>query len=384
MGELTAGARLDWPRWWPGVMAWALWALVVIAIPVAVWLNHLLRQAGRSDLVQLVPGAIPPTVAMVSATTVGVVLANRRPHHPVGWLLLALGLSLAAGGVAAAYVAYGLVARPDALPAAGGVARYYPATVVAALPALSFVLLLTPTGSLASPRWRWWGRVTVAAPVTLLVALVLARGPLDPRYQALGGPLDFRGLGGTLLVVNQLALAVSTVAVVVAAGSLVVRFRRARGIERQQLRWVALAAALVVPAGAVVLGGMTLGATAVLTWASGACVAVLPVAIGAAILHYRLYDLDQSINLSLVRCCRAREGSDGDEGRNPAAAVGREGHARADRRSLRALRGGMPAAVRLEGLGGRRDLRRWRRLGVQGQAAPGLRRGDAGAAQGRD
>jgi hypothetical protein len=84
--ELTAAARLDRPPGWPGVVAWALWALGVLAIPVAVWLDRLLRQAGRS-------------------------------HHPVGWLLLALGLSLAAGGVAAAYVAYGLLARPGALPA---------------------------------------------------------------------------------------------------------------------------------------------------------------------------------------------------------------------------------------------------------------------------
>ena len=295
--DLDALAR---PRWWPGVVAWALWALVVVAIPVAVWLDHLLRQAGRSDLVQLVPGAIPPMVAMVSATTVGAVLANRRPHHPVGWLLLVLGLSLAVAGVAAAYAAYGLVARPGALPAASEVARCYFATVVVGLPLLSFVLLLTPTGSLPSPRWRWWARVSVAAPVTLLVATAVASGPLDPQYQAVGGPFDFRGLGGPLLIVNQLALVVTTLAVVVAAGSLVVRFRRARGIERQQLRWVALAAALVVPAGVAVLGGMVLDATVVLNWATGACVAVLPLGIGAAILRYRLYDLDRIISRTLA------------------------------------------------------------------------------------
>jgi hypothetical protein len=183
----------------------------------------------------------------MSATTVGAVLASRRPRHPVGWLLLAFGLSLSVGGVAPAYAAYGLLARPGALPAASAVARYWPALTVIALTALSFVLLLTPTGSLPSPRWRWWARVTAAAAASLLVALAAASGPLDPQYQlAVGGPFDFRGLGGVLLVVNQLALAFTTLAVVVGAGSLVVRFRGARGVERQQLRWVALAAALVV------------------------------------------------------------------------------------------------------------------------------------------
>jgi hypothetical protein len=72
--------------------------------------------------------------------------------------------------------------------------------------------------------------VTVAAASILLVALAVASGPLDPKYQLLGGSFDFRGLGGALLVVNRLALAVTTLAVVVGAGSLLVRFRRARGV----------------------------------------------------------------------------------------------------------------------------------------------------------
>jgi hypothetical protein len=74
---------------------------------------------------------------MVSAATVGAVLASRRPRHPVGWLLLALALSLIATAAAAQYLTRGLV-RPGAL--------------------MGFVLLLTPTGSLPSPRWRWLAR----------------------------------------------------------------------------------------------------------------------------------------------------------------------------------------------------------------------------------
>jgi hypothetical protein len=257
---------------------------------------------GLANLPQLAALSAPGAegLAAMSAATVGAVLASRRPRHPVGWLLLLLGLSLAAGGVVPAYAAYGLLARPGALPAVHAVARYYSITVVTAQTALSFVLLLTPTGSLPSPRWRWWARATAAAAIILLVGLAVARGPLDPRYQVLGGPFDLRGQGGTLLVVNQLALAVTTLAVVVGAGSLVVRFRRARGVERQQLRWVAAAAALAVLGAVVALGGVAVGATAVVTWTITACFAVLPLALGAAILRYRLYDLDRIISRTVA------------------------------------------------------------------------------------
>jgi hypothetical protein len=202
--------------------------------------------------------------------------------------------------VAPAYAAYGLLAHPGALPAAHAVARSSSVTVVAAQTALSFVLLLTPTGSLPSPRWRWWARATAAAAAILLVALAVASGPLDPQYQVLGGPFDVRGQSGALLVVNQLALAFTTVAVVAGAGSLVVRFRRATGVERQQLRWVAWAAALAVLGAVVALVGLAVGATAVVTWALSTCLALLPLAIGAAILRYRLYDLDHIISRTLT------------------------------------------------------------------------------------
>ena len=116
----------------------------------------------------------------------------------------------------------------------------------------------------------------------------------------LGGPFDFDALGGELRVVNEVALACATLGVVVAAGSLVVRFRRAPGVERQQLRWVALAAALLVPAAVAVLAGLAQDSTAAVTWAVSAWAAAIPLAIGAAVLRYRLYDPDRIVSRTLA------------------------------------------------------------------------------------
>jgi hypothetical protein len=299
---VTAGGRPARARRWPAALAWALWALAMLSLAVVWWLDQLSRQAGRPDLAQFAGGSVVALVlAAVGAATVGAVLASRRPRHPVGWLLLALGLSLNVSGVASAYTSYGLLARPGALPAARSVALYFPATVVTALTCLGFVLLLTPTGSLPSPRWRWWARVTAAAPAVGLLAITLAPRPFGQPYQATGNPLDLSGLSGALFVTYQLAFAVAGLAVVVGAASLVVRYRRARGTERQQLRWVALAAALAALGSVVLLAAGAMGASPdLLGWVAGTCFAILPLTIGAAILRYRLYDLDRIVSRTLA------------------------------------------------------------------------------------
>jgi hypothetical protein len=298
---VTGGDRPARARRWPAGLAWALWALAMLSLGVIWWLDHLLRQLGWADQAPLGAEVIAPVLAAMSAATVGAVLASRRPRHPVGWLLLGLGLSLNASGVASGYVSYGLVARPGTLPAARYVALYLPVTVVIALACLGLVLLLTPTGSLPSPRWRWWARATAAAPVVSLLAITLAPRPFDQPYQATENPLDLSGLSGVPLVSYQLAFAVTNLAVVVGAVSLVVRFRRARGTERQQLRWVALAATLALLGSVVVLAASAIEASpALLGWVAGFYFAILPLAIGAAILRYRLYDLDRIISRTLA------------------------------------------------------------------------------------
>jgi hypothetical protein len=224
------------------VLAWALWALAVLGIAAVLWFDHLLRQAGRADLVQVSASTLSWLLALVSAPTVGAVLASRRPRHPVGWLLLGLGVSIGLVGFADSYVLYGQLARPGALPAARWLAIYSPAVALAGISCVSFVLLLTPTGSLPSPRWRWWARVAAAAPVVYLVAITLKSEAVDPAYRSVTNPLGLRVLQLPIAVTHIVASGIIVVAVVVGALSLVARFRRARGIERQQLRWVALAA----------------------------------------------------------------------------------------------------------------------------------------------
>ncbi|HEX8928477.1 MAG TPA: hypothetical protein VGA45_06135, partial [Actinomycetota bacterium] len=213
--------------------------------------------------------------------------------------LLALGLPVALSGVATGYANYGLKARPGALPAADWAALYHGVSVLIALAALQFVLLLTPTGSLPSPRWRWWARVAAAGPALLLVAVTF--GPFTiPPYQSLDKPPELPALDGVLLGATVLAFAVIAAGLVAGAWSLVLRFRRARGTERLQLRWIALAAGVCGAGAVVVLAGMLLDATALFLLVLGVCLAVLPLAVGAAILRYRLYDLDRIISRTLA------------------------------------------------------------------------------------
>jgi hypothetical protein len=106
-------------RWRPAVVAGALWALTVLCLPAAWWLQQLIYEAGRANLPQFDPGTIAVAVVHVGLATVGALVASRRPRHPVGWLLLVFGVVGNASIVVGGYADYGLGARPGTLPGRG-------------------------------------------------------------------------------------------------------------------------------------------------------------------------------------------------------------------------------------------------------------------------
>jgi hypothetical protein len=288
------GSISPWAAW----LAWALAGLTMLIMVSAFWIGGLLWSTGREPRPSNATlGAV--VLVTVSAATVGALVASRRPRHPVGWLLLGVGLGLVVSLLVEAYVDYGLLARPGALPGARYLAGFAYSTVPIWLSFAGFVLLLTPTGRLPSPRWRWWARLAAAAPVVTVLGSAVQPDPLAPdRY---GNPLAVPALARVLVAPAVAGVAVVMVSLLVGALSLVVRFRRARGMERLQLRWLAYAAALAAGLLLVALfAGFVLAKDEVVFVSLALGVALLPLATGASILRYRLYDLDRIISRTLA------------------------------------------------------------------------------------
>jgi len=230
---------------------------------------------------------------------VGALVVARRPANAIGWLFSAIGLLALGASVAGEYSQYAYVTRSGGLPF-GVVAAWYLAWAAFLVFGLTFtyLLLLFPTGRLLSPRWRpiaWLAGIQITA-ASVLAALQPTL-PLEGQGRTIANPIGISGLphpeqGAVGAVLIGLFVAVS----LAACGSLVLRFRRARGEERQQLKWVAYAAGLMVISttvgGALVPSGSDL--------AVALTVALVPVAAGIAILRYRLYDIDRIINRTLV------------------------------------------------------------------------------------
>jgi hypothetical protein len=240
---------------------------------------------------------------------VGALIASRRPRNPVGWILLADGLLWTTTNMLGNYSVYG-IARPGSLPFPLGAAALNSWLWVPSVGLLAtYVFLLFPNGRLPSRRWRplaWLSGVVIAS---VSVGVALSPGPL----QGLGGVQNPWGLLKPWMMPAFWAiLPLLPLCILALAASLVFRYRRSRGEERQQLKWIAFAAAFVglsymiaivlsfvFPSESWFAPGSPLRLDLVAYTALLSFVAI-PIAVGFAILKYRLYDIDVLINRTLV------------------------------------------------------------------------------------
>jgi DNA-binding SARP family transcriptional activator len=238
-------------------------------------------------------------VTFLGFSVTGSLIAARLPGNPVGWLLLVQGTCWELSGALAGYANYVLFARPGFL-AGGTVAAwvlnwlYLPAIGAAVL-----LFLLFPDGRPSSGRWRPAGWLLAVAAVISLGAVMFAPGSM-PNAQPVSNPFGIGGLHDAFhaaLMAGNLLFALATSASVL---SLVFRFRRAGGVERHQLRWLALAACVVVLAFTADNALGAFGLSGLADFIGPPSLLAIAIAAGVAILRYHLYDIDLVISRTLV------------------------------------------------------------------------------------
>jgi hypothetical protein len=244
--------------------------------------------------VAFVGGAFDPAIvvfwgAVVAYSSMGALLIRRVPANHTGSMLLAAGTSLAGGGVLLAYGSAGAAAAPpwpgaEVISALGDVWYTTPFVI-----ALVGVPLVFPDGRLPSRRFRWvvWGTVAGTA--------LMALGGLAPLVPGLDGT---DAIGGALTLLSLLA----TIFGIFGAGIAIwVRFRRGDPVERQQVKWLlADAVVAVVAFPLAMLSGSSETPLALAFWTVGALAYLgLPVAIGIAVLRYRLYEIDRLVSRTI-------------------------------------------------------------------------------------
>ena len=233
------------------------------------------------------------SVVYLAFPVVGALIASQEPRNAIGWLFLVAGLGRA---VDFAFVGYATNTRS---PLAALIADLV--WVPTLLGGTALLFLLFPAGRLPSRRWR--PLVWLIGAVTLAYVLATALNP-GPLYYLPGvdNPLGVEGADAVLSAIVDGAGTVAIVTILAAVASLVARFRRSRGQERQQLKWLVYAAALLFVSAPVqpLLGGLEVAGVAISDLVFGALIALIPIAVGIAILRYRLYDIDLVIRRTLV------------------------------------------------------------------------------------
>lgn len=240
---------------------------------------------------------------------VGALIAARRPRNPIGWILLADGLLWMLSDLMDNYSLYG-VASPGSVPFAVGVAWINGWLWVPAVGLLgTYVFLLFPDGMLPSGRWRPLAWLSGAVILSVSIGVALDPGPL----QNLGGVQNPFGMLQPWMMPGFWAvLPLLPLCMLGSALSLVLRYRRSRGEQRQQIKWIAFAGSVVgllyliamitsfiFPSGAWFQPGSPLWLD-LIAYAALLSFTLVPIAVGVAMLRYRLYDIDIVINRALV------------------------------------------------------------------------------------
>jgi hypothetical protein len=281
--------------------AWLAWALLVLSFALTVLSLWLLVLNLSYPGVHIYDFWVESPLAAMGFSTVGVVIASRiPPDNPIGWLFCIVGLLFAVTHFSAEYAIYTLLAAPGPLLPAGEAAAWLESWLwVLQLGSIVFVVLLFPDGRLPSRSWRWFAWLSVLSVLIGAVLGAVSPGPII----ALGpihNPLGIESLPNAHKPLQMLMV----VLVVIAAGSLLIRWIYARGVERQQIKWFSYAIALLAsgailqyaisePLDQVLLGWV--GRTLVQAGLAG-----IPISMGIAITRYRLYEIDIVINRTLV------------------------------------------------------------------------------------
>jgi hypothetical protein len=286
------------------VLAIGLVSIAIGLIAIAL----ILGGPAPTDAVQEALSLFALLALVLSFPLIGALLAARVPRNPIGWLFIVTGLGLSAGVAAESYAAHALKAAP---PLPGGIWAAWISqwSWVVWITAVPLTLLLFPDGGLPSRRWR-----PVAAAILTFAAFQAFADAFRPtRFDSeeLAGFVNPLGLEWMSPIADVAAAfqPVLGLGFVAAAVSVIARVRRARGLERQQLKWFGYAAGIVAVAVAVLLMvglvewlvGRPLAAISDLAWFGFlTSFNALPIAAAVAILRYRLYDIDVLINRTLV------------------------------------------------------------------------------------
>jgi hypothetical protein len=274
-------------------LAWSAWALTVPTTTVTLFFGLLNEPSSTRWDTVLLP------VVILAYSTVGALIASYRPENAIGWLFLSGAFLWIAGELALEYGVYALITEPGTLPAGGWAAWFGAwARAVGWFILVSFLLLLFPTGRLPSPRWRpvLWAAVGLTALYTL--SSWLSSDTIDLRLTFVRNPL---GVESRIMALLYELINTTFPLLIVASGlAVIARFRRSRGVERQQLKWFAYAVAVMSIVFVIWFSFTLAGLVAPSSLMYDIPLLGLPVATGIAILKYRLFDIDLLINRTIV------------------------------------------------------------------------------------